>query len=295
MEKTTICIGLPVFNGEQFLHNRLDSILSQSFSDFELIISDNASTDNTQKICEKYLEKDNRIRYIRQSKNMGPLWNFNFVLHQANSEFFVWAAVDDIWDKSFLAKNISVLQLKQNVVGSLSRVITYGPNSNVTPILGLKNSLKKVFFPIGPTGIFSITGSYEKKVRYYLKRSSCSIIYSVFRTEQLRRGFVPERFLGSDWAVNLNLLKFGDIHIIDEDLMFKSNQGESSKDIISLSRTYNDSTLKIIFPWLPFTSWCAKNLGTKIFLKNIDYFAMLNYIGLTALLKKIWLKIRRKN
>ena len=75
-----LSIGLPVYNGEKFLQNRLDGILSQTFSDFELIISDNASTDSTADICKEYALKDNRILYIRQENNIGPFNNGKFVL-----------------------------------------------------------------------------------------------------------------------------------------------------------------------------------------------------------------------
>ena len=89
-----LSIGLPVFNGEKFLQKCLDSLLEQTFENFEIIISDNASTDTTQNICQKYSEKDKRIRYIRQEKNIGLLPNFNFVLEQSNNKFFMWIGVD---------------------------------------------------------------------------------------------------------------------------------------------------------------------------------------------------------
>ena len=103
-EKSKISIGLPVYNGDKFIRNALDSILSQTFGDFELIISDNASTDSTSVICQEYMKKDPRIRYIRQENNMGGLWNLNFVLQEASYEYFMWAAVDDYWLSTFIEK-----------------------------------------------------------------------------------------------------------------------------------------------------------------------------------------------
>jgi len=302
--KPRISIGVPAYNSQEFIHKRLDSILSQTFGDFEIIISDNASTDKTPLICRDYASKDKRIKYYRQEKNMGLLWNFNFVLQKANSEFFVWASVDDKWDKSFLAKNIKVLESNLSVVGSLGKIIPYSPSSNLKPVLGWKNSLKIKFpivlrlkkllwmiaFPLGPTGIFSISGPYEKKVRFYFKQSSCGISYAVFRREKLRQGFVFESFLGSFWATNLSMLRFGNIHVIDEVLMYKWTKGLSSTDIVSMAKTFNRGVSGVIFPWLQFTSWCAKNLGINIFLKNIDIFIILNYIGFTAILKKLLFK-----
>ena len=75
-----VSIGLPVYNGERFLKVKLDSILQQTHTNFELIISDNASTDKTENICIEYKNKDNRIKYFRQEKNFGVTLNFEFVL-----------------------------------------------------------------------------------------------------------------------------------------------------------------------------------------------------------------------
>ncbi len=101
----TICavtIGMPVYNGAKYIREALDSLLAQTFTDFELIISDNASTDDTQAICEEYALRDNRIRYVRQGENQGALANFQFVLDQARGKYFMWSAADDRWDKNWV-------------------------------------------------------------------------------------------------------------------------------------------------------------------------------------------------
>lgn len=91
-----ISIGLPVYNGEAFIDLTLDSILSQSFEDFELIISDNASTDTTEKICREYAAKDKRVKYIRQKENLGGVYNFKYVLDKSVGKYFMWIAADDL-------------------------------------------------------------------------------------------------------------------------------------------------------------------------------------------------------
>src|SRR5574337_492447 len=120
-----VALGMPVYNGEKFLRRRLDSLLTQTFTDFELIISDNASTDSTSHICEKYAKKDGRIRYIRQKKNMGVTWNFNFVLREAKSKYFAWVASDDIISKDFIEKNLQILESNNNFVASISKITPY--------------------------------------------------------------------------------------------------------------------------------------------------------------------------
>jgi glycosyltransferase involved in cell wall biosynthesis len=111
-----VSIGLPVYNGAKFIGNALDILLTQSFDDFELIISDNCSTDETQAICTKYASTDARIRYIKQSENIGISRNMEFLLHQAKGEFFMWAADDDRWDKDFIRILLTALEENSNLV-----------------------------------------------------------------------------------------------------------------------------------------------------------------------------------
>jgi glycosyltransferase involved in cell wall biosynthesis len=101
-ESPLVSIGLPVYNGEDYLHLALDLLLTQDYENFELIISDNASTDRTPEICQEYVAKDSRIRYIRQPENRGSTANFNVLLTEARGDYFMWAATDDLWDKSFI-------------------------------------------------------------------------------------------------------------------------------------------------------------------------------------------------
>lgn len=97
-----VSIGMPVYNGERFIKEALNSLLTQTFTNFELIISDNASTDGTEEICKEYAKNDPRIRYIRQTYNRGAIINFQFVLNEAVGEYFMWAAADDIWSNIFI-------------------------------------------------------------------------------------------------------------------------------------------------------------------------------------------------
>ena len=91
-----ISIGLPVYNGEKYLHQALDSLLSQTWEDFELIISDNGSTDATRSISESYAAADSRVKYFREEINRGASWNFNRVFRLAQGKYFKWAAHDDL-------------------------------------------------------------------------------------------------------------------------------------------------------------------------------------------------------
>lgn len=116
-----VSVGLPVYNAEKYLEKALDSILAQTYQDFELIISDNASVDRTQEICQTYAARDARIRYYRNAKNLGAVPNFNRVLELATSEYHKWAPYDDLIEPDFLARCVAVLDQNPAVVLCYSR------------------------------------------------------------------------------------------------------------------------------------------------------------------------------
>src|SRR5437879_5289624 len=111
-----VTIGMPVYNGEARLATALDSLLAQDYRDFELIISDNASTDATGSICHDYARADGRIRYYRHPQNMGAAHNFQRVLQLARGQYFMWAAYDDLWDPDFLTRCLAVLETDPSAV-----------------------------------------------------------------------------------------------------------------------------------------------------------------------------------
>ncbi|MEY4385614.1 MAG: hypothetical protein RLY20_897 [Verrucomicrobiota bacterium] len=90
-----VSIGLPVYNGEKYLRAALNCVLRQDFSNFELIVCDNASTDGTEAICREFAARDARIRYYRNEKNIGATGNYRRVFELARAEFFKWASHDD--------------------------------------------------------------------------------------------------------------------------------------------------------------------------------------------------------
>ncbi len=121
-----VSIGMPVYNGAKYIREALDSLLAQSFTDFELIISDNASADETQAICEAYAARDTRIRYVRQPENQGGVPNFLYVLRAARGEFFMWAAHDDIWAPNWLETLIAAFRPEDFAVRGALRFIWTG-------------------------------------------------------------------------------------------------------------------------------------------------------------------------
>ena len=271
--KKIVSIGLPVYNMESTIRETLESLLNQTFSNFEMIISDNDSTDSTSQICQEYAQKDERIRYYHQNKNMGPWWNFMFVLEKANGNYFLWAAGDDTFLPTFIEKNLKILESNDTIVGSTSNVEFFGreivtgdPNANF--------NLYKNFIQNIPK-----QSSYEQKASYFLRYCLGMNMYSLFKTQVLRECVEYQPHVGGDLTILLKVLKFGDLHVINEVLLHRSAKGITSGTNIESSLRQKVILPWIIFPYVPLTLKLAKIMGMKIFWKNIGYFLKLNYHG----------------
>lgn len=160
-----ISIGLPVFNGAKFLKDSIQSILDQSFNDFELIISDNGSIDETQMICESFQKKDSRIRYFRQKNNYGPTKNFEFVLGKARGKYFMWFAADDLAKKNFLESLYTTIVSNPSFVLVMSDVENISDENNylyTTELASIRMeevekkwpTSRKLFFEVPTSNIF---------------------------------------------------------------------------------------------------------------------------------------------
>lgn len=117
-----VSIGLPVYDGENYLAETLDSILAQTFCDFELVLSDNASTDGTEAICRKYAASDPRIRYVRNAENLGAAQNYNRVFKLSKGEYFKWNGHDDPLAATFLERCVEVLDRDPETVLCFARI-----------------------------------------------------------------------------------------------------------------------------------------------------------------------------
>jgi glycosyltransferase involved in cell wall biosynthesis len=129
--KPLISIGLPVYNGENYVRQALDSLLAQDYESFELIISDNASTDATQQICFEYTSQDPRIRYHRNEVNVGLYNNFTRVFELSSGEYFMWAAHDDLWEPDCVSRCAEVLRENPSVVLCYPQVKFIWPNGEL--------------------------------------------------------------------------------------------------------------------------------------------------------------------
>jgi glycosyltransferase involved in cell wall biosynthesis len=111
-----VSVAVPVFNGERHVAQCLESLLSQTFGDFELVISDNASTDNTEAICRGYAKQDPRVRFVRRATNIGGPANFSYVFSLCSGRYHKWSTADDYWHPAFLHEAVDVLDAQSDVV-----------------------------------------------------------------------------------------------------------------------------------------------------------------------------------
>ena len=185
-----VSIGLPVYNGENYLAEAIESLLSQSLTDFELIISDNASTDATQSICEKYQKQDPRIRYTRTDQNLGAAQNYNRIVPLAQGRYFKWAAHDDNCYPDFLSGCVTTLDAHQDAV------LCY-PSTHV--IDGAGKVLREYRDGLG----VAQASSHERLLAYlranFMRRKGmCNPIFGVMRTAALRKTRMIQKFVASD-------------------------------------------------------------------------------------------------
>ncbi|WKZ12107.1 MAG: glycosyltransferase family 2 protein [Gammaproteobacteria bacterium] len=116
MATPRVSIAVPAYNCERYLAKSLDSLLGQTYGDFELVISDNASTDGSEEICRRYERLDQRVRYIRRTDNIGGPGNFRYVWSQCRGEYHKWSTADDYWAPGFLGAAVALLDARPDVV-----------------------------------------------------------------------------------------------------------------------------------------------------------------------------------
>lgn len=147
MENSKIDILLATYNGEKYLEAQLDSILNQTYSNFRLLISDDCSSDNTQKILKEYEKKDNRIQLFFQEKNLGVMKNFEFLLKNVKNDYYMFSDQDDIWKQEKIEKSLKkLLETNSDLVYTDLEVVD--ENLNVTypsywKLKGIYNKIKK--------------------------------------------------------------------------------------------------------------------------------------------------------
>jgi glycosyltransferase involved in cell wall biosynthesis len=193
--RPAVSIGLPVYNGEEYICTAIESALAQSYNNIELIISDNNSTDKTEELCLAYAATDPRVKYFRQNKNIGPHGNFHFVATKAEGELFTWLAHDDILEPDFISEAVEYIlpRPEVNLVTGDFKII--GPDGNDVGVEKLE----------AVRGHLPWESRRTKLFRYYPVSNSHFCIYGLMRSSVCRSVLqsVPEPKLmgGSEFPI----------------------------------------------------------------------------------------------
>ena len=214
-EEPKISIGLPVYNGERYLTEAIESILNQTWTDFELIICDNGSTDGTEYICRSFAARDARIRYFRSKENRGAAWNYNRTVELARGPYFKWMAHDDVHHPDFLRRCLEVLENDASVVLAYSDTVDIDENGRI-----IKDDYPFIKLDFDEP---------HRRLRYMICiNHPCFMAFGVVRTEILRETDLIGSYVASDRVLLADLCLRGRIVMVPEKLFYHREHVERS-------------------------------------------------------------------
>jgi glycosyltransferase involved in cell wall biosynthesis len=204
---------MPARNGAGSIEQAIESLLAQTEPGFVLLISDNCSTDETGDICRKLAAADPRVRYVRQTTNLGPAGNFNYLLQKADSPFFMWAAHDDVWAPDFLAETLSLLADSSDAIAAMTAVRFIGGGSSNTVYL--------------PTGLSDADPVVRARS---VNDGGWYAVYGLLRRDGLPAGIKFEDVSGPDMAFVFGLALYG--RILTSGRALSTRRVEGYKEIL---------------------------------------------------------------
>lgn len=240
MTPPRISVGLPVYNGEAYLREALDSILNQTFTDLELIICDNASTDATQSICREYAANDGRIRYHRHEKNIGAGPNFNYTVTLARGAYFKWAAHDDLCSPELLEKCAAALDANPDAVLAFPRA----------QIIDVATNKSEPYVDPLPTDHADPATRFDALMRGH----PCYQVFGLIRMSALRATPLIGLYAHGDGVLLCQLALLGRFIKVPEILFFPRRHDKQSMTMVQDYRAYArwfDPRLNArrLFPW----------------------------------------------
>ena len=203
-----VAVGMPVYNGELWLAAAIESILAQSFVDFELVICDNASTDGTRAICEDFAARDARVRYSRNEANIGLFRNYNRVFELTNSRYFKWASSNDVCGERLLETCVTALENAPDAVLAYPKTAIFA--EQIETARDYEDSTK----------LDQETPS--ERVRALLAKPGLNnVINGVLRSDVLRKTALNRIFVGSDITLVAELAMHGKFIQVPERLFYR--------------------------------------------------------------------------
>ena len=212
-KRPPLTVLLPTYNRVASLPRSIESVLAQTSGDLELLISDNASDDETEKVCRAYAARDDRLRYVRQRINLGPIGNFNWLLAHARSEFVLMLADDDWLDPDYVECCMAIMQRSPS--SSIVTGATRYYEGDAPPDLVLNTELTD--------------GSRARRVVRYLRGSwSSAAFYGVMRSSAVRPALPIPNVLGADWIFVAALAFAGPVVTTTETHLNRKRGGTSA-------------------------------------------------------------------
>jgi glycosyltransferase involved in cell wall biosynthesis len=221
-----VSIGMPVWNGEAFVAEAIESVLAQTYGDFELLISDNCSTDATAEICQTYMKRDARINYIRQETNIGAAANHNEVFRRSSGRYFKWACHDDVLAPEFIQESVRVLDEDETVVlCSPATVLINEDGSRVcySPEYHAMMDSYGRKWPITPEKNPQLMSNdpANRFAALLLNTSMCLEIYGLIRRSALEKTRLMPHHVGGDKVVLAELCLMGRFYLLQNSLFYR--------------------------------------------------------------------------
>lgn len=216
-----VSIGMPVFNEERFVGAAIESLLAQTWTDFELIISDNGSTDGTPEICAEYANNDPRVQFVRHTTNHGAAWNFKHVLSLARGKYFMWAGSHDLWAPEYVDTCVDVLDTRANVglVYTGSAMID-GDEHVVVP--QMQDNCARL----------CANEALDRALGIITELKCCNIIYGLHRSSVLKQCRVGLDCINPDHVLLMEIAMRAKCEYVDEVLFFLREYRDAPKDHI---------------------------------------------------------------
>lgn len=232
-----VSIGMPVYNGQRFLGQTLDSLLSQTFRDFEIVISDNASTDDTEAICRYYAAREPRVRYFRNSTNLGAVKNYNRTFRLSSGTYFRWHGDDDLLEPTYLEKCVAVLDRDPSVVLCHSRTrlidengadLIFDPQSSTFTDCQQRVRIER------PDPIYAQSDDAFTRFREALfSITVCQHALGLMRSAVLAKTGLFGSYYDADRALLVEIALHGKFHEVPEALFLKREHPRNSRSLAS--------------------------------------------------------------
>jgi len=273
--KPRVSLGMPVYNGERYLEKTLNSVLAQTYQDFEVVILDNASRDRTQVICEHYASIDERVKYHRNPKNIGIAPNFNRVYELSIGEYFKWTDYDDLLAPEFLEKCVDILDKHSSVTCAFPKTKLIDPDDN--PI--------RNFEP--PDDACSSQAHIRFKSLILDPDHIVSQASGLMRREQVGRTVMHGSYPCSDEVFLAHLALLGDFYEIPEFLfLYRLHPRQSTKGVLASERArvrFFDTSLEgkvVLIRWLYFRNciYAINHSSISIYQKIRCYLYMIRWL-----------------